>query len=141
MKKSLAFILTIVMAISMITTGVIPASAAENTMQPRLSNADTANVSFIVDDSGVGHFAVSYNGNEETFTEAKVSVTIQKRFLLVFWDDVDRWTGISNEVYGDLYTTFILISKGTYRAVFTLEFYGTSGVVDFIQDSIEFKHE
>jgi len=136
MKKSLAFILTIVMAISMITAGAIPASAAENTIQPRLSNADTANVSFVVDEYGIGYFAVTYNGNEETFTEAKVSVTIQKRFLLVFWDDVDRWTGISNEVYGDFYTTFILGDTGTYRAVFTLEFYGTSGVVDVIEDNI-----
>ena len=141
MKKRLAFLLTIVMAVSMLMASAIPTAAAENAIQPRLSNASTANVSFVVDDSGVGHFAVTYNGKEDTFTEAKVSVTIQKRFLLLFWDDVDRWTGISNEVYGDFYTTFILISKGTYRAVYTLEFYGTSGVVDFIQDSIEFKHE
>ena len=138
MKRRFTFLLTIVMAISMIIAGAIPASAAENAIQPRLSNASTANVGFVVDDSGVGHFSVLYNGKEATFTEAKVSVTIQKRFLLLFWDEVDRWTGISNELHGNFYTTFILISKGTYRAVFTLEFYGTSGVVDVIQDYIEY---
>ena len=138
MKRRFTFLLTIVMAVSMLIAGAIPSSAAENAIQPRLSNASTASVAFVVDDSGVGHFAVTYNGKEATFTEAKVSVTIQKRFLLVFWEDVDRWTGISNEVYGDFYTTFILISKGTYRAVYTLEFYGTSGVVDVIQNDIEY---
>ena len=137
MKKRLTFLLTLIMAFSMLMASALPTAAAENTIQPRLSNADAANVGFAVDDNGVAHFSVSYDGKSATFTEAKVSVTIQKRFLWVFWNDVDSWTGTSTEVYGDIYTTFNLEDTGVYRAKFTLEFYGTSGVVDVIEDSIE----
>lgn len=140
MKRKLTFLLTLVMAFSMIIASVLPTAAAENTVQPRLSNADTATVSFVID-NGVGYFAVTYNGNEGVFTQAKVSVTVQKRFLLVFWNDVDSWTGTSNNPFDEIYANFDIEKTGTYRAVYTLEFYGTSGVVDVIEDKIEYKYE
>lgn len=140
MKKRIAFLLSIVMTITMLFASAFPTAAAETGIESRLANADTATVVFGIAD-GVGHFAVVYNGNDETFTHLRVSVTIQKRFLLVFWSDVDSWSGTFTEVHGDIYTTFPIEKTGMYRAVYTLEFYGTSGVVDVIESNIECKYE
>ena len=140
MKKRIAFLLSVVMVVAMLVSSAFPAAAAETGIESRLANADTATVSFGIAD-GLAHFAVTYNGNDETFTQARVTVTVQKRFLLVFWNDVGSWTGTSTEVYGDFYTTIPVEKTGMYRAVYTLEFYGTSGVVDVIESNIECKYE
>lgn len=133
MKKRFTFILTVIMTVSMIFGSAFPASAAE----PRLTNGNDATVVFVIDDAtGIGHFSVAYNGKDGTFTYAKVSVKVQKRSLWFLWTDVDSWTETSTELHGDLHTTFVLDGPGTYKATYTLEFYGTGSEVDVIENSI-----
>ena len=81
--------------------------------------------------------AISYTGREGVFTQAKVTVKIEKQFLWFFWNTVDEWTATSTELLGYLYHETSVDGHGTYRAVFKVEMYGTSGVTDTIEDTIE----
>jgi len=133
MKKRFTFILTVIMTVSMLFGSAFPSSAVE----ARLSNSDEASVSFAIDEStGIGHFAVSYTGRENIFTYVKVSVKIQKRSLWFLWTDVDSWNDTSTVRLGNFYTSFVLEGSGTYKASYTLEFYGTGSEVDVIENSI-----
>ena len=84
-----------------------------------------------------------YTGKADTFTQIKVTVKIQKRFLLVFWSTVDigepnnEWIATSTDLDGYLMGEFDVNSTGTYRAVFTIEVYGTGGVIDVMEETIE----
>ena len=132
MKKRFTFILTVIMTVSMLFGSAFPASAVES----RLTNGNDATVAFTIDEStGIAHFSVAYNGKQETFTYAKVSVKVQKRSLWFLWTDVDTWNDTSTELHGNFYTSFVLEGSGTYKASYTLEFYGTGTEVDVIENS------
>jgi hypothetical protein len=135
MKKRIALLLSVVMAISMLIASAFPASAEG--ISPRLTNADTATVAFTITSSGAAHFSVDYTGIAGEFTEAKVTVKIEKQFLWFFWTEVDAWSATCYERAGFFTHTFYLNESGTYRANYRLEFYGTSGDVDVIENTQE----
>lgn len=70
----------------------------------------------------------------------EVTVKLQKKFLLLFWTDVDEWSSSSTENYGDFYHVFELNGTGTYKATFTLTITGTDGTVDTVTKEIESKY-
>jgi hypothetical protein len=123
------------------------ASDANAGIAPCLENLHDATITFAVIDPGVANFMVSYNGNEDTFTQAKLTVTFQKRFLGLFWRTVDigttnnEWVAYSSVVQGEFYDTITMDGTGTYRANFKLEIYGTSGTTDVIEKTIDCKYE
>ena len=123
------------MAMSMLVASAFPASAEE--ISPRLSNSNDATVVFSIESNGTAHFSVDYTGRSGVFTEAKVTVKIEKQFLFFFWTTEDEWSSTSTERLGLFYQSFNLSGSGTYRANYTLEFYGTSGEVDVITDTLE----
>lgn len=132
MKKRFTFILTVIMTVSMLFGSALPASAIE----ARLVNGNDAAVAFTIDEAtGIAHFSVEYSGKEATFTYAKVSVKVQKRSLWFLWTDVDTWSSTCTEIDGYFYTYFVLDGPGTYKASYTLEFYGTGTEVDVIENS------
>ena len=68
----------------------------------------------------------------------QTTVNMEKRFLLVFWSEVDTWTSTCTDIDGIFYYEMPFDGKGTYyRATFTLEVTGTNGTVDVITDTIE----
>ena len=85
---------------------------------------------------------VDYFAKSAVFTEAKLTVKIQKRFLAFFWNTVDigepnnEWVAYSTDVDGRFYNYFPVDGKGTYRAIFTVEISGTSGETDIIEETI-----
>ena len=148
MKKR---ILTLVLIFSMLFVagiGGFTVSAVENeeTVTPRFTNCDQCNFIFRVLDPGEAHVGVTYFAKSNVFTQAKLTVKIQKKFLGLFWRTVDigttndEWIAYSNDVYGEFYNYFSVDGTGTYRAVICLEIYGTSGAVDTIEDTIEYKY-
>ena len=148
MKKR---ILTLVLILSMLFVmgiGTFTVSAAENegTVTPRFTNCDQCNFIFRVLDPGEAHISVRYSAKADVFTQAKLTVKIQKKFLGLFWRTVDigttndEWIAYSNDVYGEFYNYFNVDGTGTYRAVFCVEIYGTSGAVDTIENTIEYKY-
>lgn len=145
MKKRTAFLLSVIMALSTLFASAFPASA--NDVAPCLYNSCEASVAFGISDSGIASFGVCYTGYEPTFIQAEVSVEIQKRTMLLFWSTVDIgeynnvWIGYSSDLHGLIEKSFQLSDKGTYRAVYTLKFYGTGDGIDVIEDTIEAKYD
>ena len=69
-----------------------------------------------------------------------VLLMVEKRFLLVFWNDVDEWSASSTDAEDYFFHTFTLNGSGTYRATFTLKITGNNGTVDTIEQVIESKY-
>ena len=96
---------------------------------------------------GMADVGITYFGNASTFTQAQVTVKIQKRFLGIFWSTVDiglpdnEWVAYNNNVSGSFYNTFPVDGTGTYRAKITLEVFGLTGVSDVIEETLEYKYE
>lgn len=153
MKKKFSLLFAALLSALLLCTSVLPAYAtpAINSesnvatvnvatgISPRLTNCVTASFSFGVTQAGDATFYVSYEGYD-TFTYAKLTVEVQKKFLGLFWTDVDEWTGYCYDKSGMFYDSVPADGTGTYRALFTLEVYGTTGVVDVIEDEIDCKY-
>ena len=148
MKKNVKVFLTMIMAVLMLWTASVSvyASDADAGIMPRLDNCHDFVMTFTVADPGVAHFAVDYNGNENTFVQAKLTVVFQKKFLGLFWRKVDigttnnEWVAYSTELQYMFYDTVTMDGTGTYRANFTLEISGTGGTTDVIEETIECKY-
>lgn len=152
MKKR---ILTLVLILSMLfvmgvsgftVSAANYASLDTETISPRFTNCNECDFMFRVLDPGEAHVGVTYYAKSDVFTQAKLTVKIQKKFLGLFWRTVDigttndEWIAYSNDVYGEFYNCFNVDGTGTYRAVFCVEIYGTSGAVDTIENTIEYKY-
>ena len=148
MKRFTTLFLSAILAVTLIFGGTMSvlASAAETyDVSPRLSNCDAATMQFLVIDNTLC-ICVSYNAKPDTFTHAKLTVSFQKKYMLFFWKTVEigyideEWTGYCYDLDGYFYQEFPATGSGTYRANFYFEVYGTSGVTDVIEETIEDKY-
>lgn len=141
-KKVMKKILKTLMLVSLVmilclTSMPIYASEAEIGISPRLTHTNEASFAFDAT-SSVGYIYANYTGVAASFVSAKLTVKVEKRFLLVFWNEVDTWTSTSTDIDGSFYYEMPFDGKGTYyRATFTLEVTGIDGTVDVITDTIE----
>ena len=134
--KKITKALVAILLIAVMSTSSVVAFAADAGIDSRLSHTDSAGFSFAVEDN-VGYIGITYYGYD-SFVRADLNVKIQKRFLLVFWNEVSTWTSTSTDIFGRFYYEMPLDGKGTYyRATFTLEVTGTDGTVDVITDTLE----
>lgn len=132
-KTLLITLLTLIMCFNAMS---VNASAAE--IEPRLSHVNSVDFTFTASEAG-GITLVRCCGYD-SFERIDVNVKLQKRFLLVFWNDVDEWNASSTDPYAILDHTFALNGTGTYRATFTVTVTGSDGTVDVITDTIEGKY-
>ena len=144
MKKITKTLLIICLAVIMCFTSVpITAFASENSSQntvtPRWSHLSDVVFSFAATSTG-GHVNVSYTGYSDSFARADIHVKLQKKFLLVFWTDVDEWSVSSTETEDDFDHCFTLNGTGTYKATLTFTAIGTDGSTDSFTDEIENKY-
>ena len=140
MKKTTKLVIHVFLVCTLLCMSTLSAFAESEEISPRLTNMVDATISFTVVD-GEASFYVSYEGRATTFSQAQLRVQIQKRVLGLFWRDVgDEWVGSSTALSGDFYDYIPVDGKGTYRANFTLTVYGTQGVNDVIEDTIEVKY-
>ena len=144
MKKKIMTVISLVLIMAMMCCNVSVLAAS---VTPRWTNCDQYAFTFTINDSGIAHVNINYTGDSNKFAEARLTVQLEKRFLLVFWNTVDigytnnEWTETSTKLLGNFYNAFQLSDKGTYRAVMTLEIVGKDGSVDVIEDKIEYKYE
>ena len=127
--------LVAILLIAILSMTNVTAFATDEGISPRLSHMENGGFSFAVVDN-VGYIGVTYYGYD-SFVRADLNVKIQKRFLLVFWNDVYEWNASSTELNGDFYHEFDIEKSGTYRANFTLTVTGNDGTVDTIPLTIE----
>ena len=124
------------------TLGVFAESKSEIT--PFYVNANDVYFKLIVSNAGAT-FEVNYKGNS-SFARAELSVKLQKKTLGIFWSTVDIpgsddiWKGSSTLQTCTFFDTLPIDGTGTYRAVFTLNIYGTDGTVEEIEEKVEYKY-
>ena len=135
MKTTVKTLLLIFLSMFMCLSS-IPTYAAENQIIPRLSHMDDASFVFSAEETG-GYIEVDYTGYAESFLGAKLTVKVEKRFLLVFWNDVGTWTATSTDLNGYFSYVMPLNGSGKYRATFTLEVLGKDGTLDVVDMVIE----
>ena len=133
--KKITKALVAVFLIALMSTSGIVAFAADAGIDSRLSHTDSGGFSFAVEDN-VGYIGITYYGYD-SFVRADLNVKVQKRFLLVFWNDVYEWNASSTELNGDFYHEFAVEKSGMYRANITLKVTGNDGTVDTITDTIQ----
>ncbi len=139
-RPTIALLLVLIISMTSITasaSGTVP--DYNEGIMPCLEHVSNSSFDFLALSDG-GHVSVSYNGND-SFVRADVSVKVEKRFLLVFWNDVGEWSTSSTDPYGSFYHIFALNGKGTYRATITLTITGSDGTTDTITNEIESKLE
>ena len=134
MRKITKTLIAILLIAVLSMTNVV-AFAIEETIDPRLSHTGVGGFSFAAVDNK-GYIDVTYYGYD-SFVRADLNVKIQKRFLLVFWNDVAEWNASSTEIDGWFTHIFDLNGSGMYRAKFTLVITGNDGTIDTIPYTIE----
>ncbi|MBR2313001.1 MAG: hypothetical protein IKA46_06910 [Clostridia bacterium] len=159
-RKFFAIALMLLAMVMLLTTSVaaIESSASElpsramigekeEEIVPYWNNTNTCTFNFAVLDPGTAYVEAIYSAKAEAFTQAKLTVKIQKRFLGVFWKTVDigltddEWISYCYDRNGEFYNSFAADGTGTYRAVFALEISGTGGETDVIERTIEYKYD
>ena len=142
MKKRIFKLIVTLLVLSTLCTTVLPLFAsASDSITPYYNNCSRCSCAFNAA-SGSADVYVSYTGITSNFSQAKLTVKIQKRFLGLFWSTVDigytdnEWVAYNSSLSGEFYNSFPLEDTGTYRAVFTVEIYGKDGSVDTIEDKI-----
>ena len=133
MKKITKALVAILLIAVLSMTNVV--AFAEGEINPRLSHTESGGFSFAAVDN-VGYIGVTYYGYD-SFVRADLNVKVQKRFLLVFWNDVYEWNASCTELNGSFYHEFNVEKSGKYRANFTLLVTGNDGTVDTITSTIE----
>ena len=128
MKRKICFIFAFIF---MVSTLISPSVCASG-ITPYYNNTDRTDTEFSISDTGKATVSVSYEGYPDLTTGATISVKIEKRNLLIFW----------NEVVNDVYyfreeshaETFVyqLEKTGTYRCTVDYLITGTSGLDDEI---------
>lgn len=140
MKNVIKAWLPVMLIFSLVCMSIVPAYA-EFQQSPRYTNTQRANMTFSVDGSGA-HVTASYIALEETFLQARLTVTLEKKVLGLFWTDVgDTWTSdYCYDYLGYISATLPASGKGTYRATIKLTVYGNQGIADVIDNTIEAKY-
>ncbi len=139
--KKITKTLVALITVAIICASILPLFAsAEEGISPRYTNCNNCSCGFSIV-NGEAYAIVSYNAKSSVFSYASITVKIQKRFLGVFWSTVDEWTAIMTDVNGYIERGTPIEDTGTYRAVFTVEIYGTDGSVDTIEDKLTDTYE
>ena len=133
--KTITKTLVAILLIAVMSMTNVVAFASDEGLSPRLSHTENGGFSFAVVDN-VGYIDATYYGYD-SFVRADLNVKVQKRFLLVFWNDVYEWNASSTETYGSFVHEFTVEKSGMYRANFTLRVTGNDSTVDTITSTIE----
>ena len=144
MKKIFLKFIVFVLCFAFVFSGAFATSAyAAESVQPRLNNFNRASYVFSVTSPQTAEVAVTYSAKADVFTQAKVTVEVQKQVLWLFWVTVDigepnnKWVAYSTDVYGTFNHVFSIDGAGTYRAIIKLEVSGTGGATDVVEEIIE----
>ena len=103
------FILFLLVFTSLFSCFSIYTSADSSEITPYYANVANATLSFSILPSGLAMAGVTYNGYSDVLTQVRCEITLQKRYLGLFWFDVDNgmpdntWVDYSTNPYGVFY--------------------------------------
>lgn len=106
----------------------------EDPVEPYVYTMSTNESFHVVNDTA--YVSATYSGNSGA-TGATIEITLQKRFLLFWWNDVEggHWTDTFTTSSGTSNHS-LAVPSGTYRAVLTYKVYGSGGGYDEISKTI-----
>ena len=141
MKK----LLSVLFLLIFFGNGITTYASAYGSATPYLNNSSNTRSEFTIDDNGNAEVVVRYWGIQGVTTGATITTKIQKRFLLVFWNDVDigtpnnEWIDESTAVsYSNVHS--VSVPKGNYRVKIKYVIRGTNGSDDVIEETLEAKY-
>ena len=141
MKKFL-FLVTLMITIVQNTT--IMSLADSSTITPRYDNIINESSGLYIDDNGVAAITVSYTGNESILSHATIRITLQKKFLLLFWKDVSINGNdyLIIETNQSIYRNVIYtnVTSGTHRVQIEYVITNVNGGVETINREYEYKY-
>ena len=145
MKKFFSLAVSIVVLFVSLSFPAYASQTSVSKVEPRLNNTLTTSTDFYIE-NGVATVTLSYTGYQGVTTGATIETKLQKRFLLVFWKDVD--IGVDGNVWVDEATGVsyrnshsVSVPSGTYRVQVEYEIRGTGGAADVITKEIEAKSD
>ena len=138
MKRFLIFVLLLCLFINPIYASEEPTYGT----MPIYENVINAAASFVINSTGSSVVSLNFV-LEEKAQSIRIETKIQKRFLLVFWNDVDggQWTDSFTTTTGSLSHTLQLQKTGTYRAVFSFYAVGSDGSLDDFELTKEYVYK
>ena len=137
--KKITKTLVAILLIAVLSMTNIVVFAEDGVINPRLSHMNSEEFSFFAYEN-IGYIDVAYSGND-SFVRADLNVKVQKRFLLVFWNDVYEFNAASTVKNGRFNHEFdITDGSGMYRAKFSMVVTGNDGTKDTITETIECEH-
>lgn len=121
-KKIVSFLLAAILLFSCSSISALASDDAERQEDPppaKLTYIGMTSVDLWISKGGTATCTASVEGYK-TVTKIVIEMTLQKRFLLIFWTDEITWTQTFYTTQGTLQKT-TPVTSGTYRtkAVFT----------------------
>ena len=138
MKRIVAFVLLLCVFI----TPVYANEETDNEIMPIHEVVSSIDYFFVINSAGIASVDFNYILAEKP-QSIRIETKIQKRFLLVLWNDVDggQWTDSFTTKTGSFTHTLQLSKTGTYRAVFSVYAVGADGSVDDFELTKEYVYE
>ena len=146
-RKLLALALALICLLTFFTSTASAAVVPNDAVMPCYDNVQNENFNFYITSDGQLCVVVNYKGVSGVFTQAMISVEIEKRFLGLFWRTVDigypddLWVEYSSALNGTFINTFPTDGTGTYRAKIMLSVSGMFGTDDIIERTMECVYE
>ena len=128
MKRKICLILICIL----ILAAIIPTSVFANDVSLLNNNTLRVVTAFSITDTGEARVTYSYEGYPNITTGAEITIKIEKRNLLIFWNDIVEETVVVTGVRYDDVFMYQLSKKGTYRCTVTYRVSGTGGADDVI---------
>lgn len=122
LKRILSIVMCLVLMCGM--TIVVSAESSENQVQPRYSYTNTISAT-LRDSNGKALCGGDVNGYRGTTTKIILTVTLQKRTLLLFWNTEKEWTTTVNDFMATISKT-VAVDSGTYRVKVEAKVYSGS---------------
>ena len=119
------------------------AQTTESEIMPRWAVMTNVTNRFYISGTGTATVTANYIASTDSLQSIRIETKIQKRFLLVLWNDVDggQWTDSFTTTIGSFTHTLQLSKTGTYRAVFSVYAVGADGSVDDFELTKEYVYE
>ena len=122
LKRILAIVMCMVLMCGM--SIAVSAESAENQVQPRYSYTNTIGAT-LANSSGKALCVGDVFGYNGTTTKIVLTMTLQKKTLLLFWSTEKEWTTTVNDVDAALSKT-VAVDSGTYRVKVEAKVYSGS---------------
>ena len=135
-KRLCVLFLLVVMAINIFSFAILA-----DGIELYNNNVGNTNTKFSISSDGIATVNVNYSGYSNITTEATITITIEKRNLLLFWSDVVSETiTVSGDSYSNVFD-YQFDDTGTYRCTVEYVVSGTGGADDVItfEDTKEYK--